>query len=134
MKAVIFFSGISGSSTADVSAVGSLLIPAMKKAGYRGDESVAIVAAASAMGILVPPCILMVILAAVANGLIPQTDASIGNIQAAATTFGLIQNSNMRDFDSAIANIAWSASFLAKSATLASASSVARSQIQIPDH
>jgi len=63
----IFFSGISGSSTADVSAVGSLLIPAMKKAGYRGDESVAIVAAASAMGILVPPCILMVILAAVAN-------------------------------------------------------------------
>jgi C4-dicarboxylate transporter DctM subunit len=39
----------------------------MKKAGYRGDESVAIVAAASAMGILVPPCILMVILAAVAN-------------------------------------------------------------------
>jgi len=63
----IFFSGISGSSTADVSAVGSLLIPAMKQAGYRADESVAIVAAASAMGILVPPCILMVILAAVAN-------------------------------------------------------------------
>jgi tripartite ATP-independent transporter DctM subunit len=63
----ILFSGISGSSTADVSAVGSLLIPAMKRAGYRGEESAAIVAAASAMGILVPPCILMVVLAAVAN-------------------------------------------------------------------
>ncbi len=63
----ILFSGISGSSTADVSAVGSLLIPAMKRAGYRAEESVAIVAAASAMGILVPPCILMVVLAAVAN-------------------------------------------------------------------
>jgi C4-dicarboxylate transporter DctM subunit len=63
----ILFSGISGSSTADVSAVGSLLIPAMKRAGYKPEESVAIVAAASAMGILVPPCILMVVLAAVAN-------------------------------------------------------------------
>ena len=39
----------------------------MKRAGYRGEESAAIVAAASAMGILVPPCILMVILAAIAN-------------------------------------------------------------------
>jgi tripartite ATP-independent transporter DctM subunit len=63
----ILFSGISGSSTADVSAVGSLLIPAMKRAGYKSEESVAIVAAASAMGILVPPCILMVVLASVAN-------------------------------------------------------------------
>ena len=63
----ILFSGISGSSTADVSAVGSLLIPAMKRAGYKAEESVAIVAASSAMGILVPPCILMVVLAAVAN-------------------------------------------------------------------
>ncbi len=63
----ILFSGISGSSTADVSAVGSLLIPAMKRAGYEAEESVAIVAASSAMGILVPPCILMVVLAAVAN-------------------------------------------------------------------
>jgi C4-dicarboxylate transporter DctM subunit len=63
----ILFSGISGSSTADVSAIGSLLIPAMKRAGYKSEESVAIVAGASAMGILVPPCILMVVLAAVAN-------------------------------------------------------------------
>lgn len=63
----MLFSGISGSSTADVSAVGSVLIPAMKRAGYTGEESAAVVAAASAMGILVPPCILMVVLAALAN-------------------------------------------------------------------
>lgn len=63
----ILFSGISGSSVADVSAIGSLLIPAMVRAGYRPETSVAIVSAASAMGILVPPCILMVILAAVGN-------------------------------------------------------------------
>ena len=57
-----FFSGISGSTVADVSAIGSLLIPAMKKAGYRPPESVSIVSAATAMGILVPPCIMMVVL------------------------------------------------------------------------
>ncbi len=57
-----FFSGISGSTVADVSAIGSLLIPAMKKANYTAESSVAIVCAASAMGILVPPCITMVVL------------------------------------------------------------------------
>ena len=57
-----FFSGISGSTVADVSAIGSLLIPAMKKAGYRPADSVSIVSAATAMGILVPPCIMMVVL------------------------------------------------------------------------
>jgi tripartite ATP-independent transporter DctM subunit len=57
-----FFSGISGSTVADVSAIGSLLIPAMKKAGYSSENAVSIISAATAMGILVPPCILMVVL------------------------------------------------------------------------
>jgi tripartite ATP-independent transporter DctM subunit len=57
-----FFSGISGSTVADVSAIASLLIPAMKRAGYKSETCVSIVSAASAMGILVPPCILMVVL------------------------------------------------------------------------
>lgn len=63
----IFFSGISGSTAADVSAIGSLLIPTMNKAGYRPPTTVAIVSAASAMGILVPPCILMVVLGTMVN-------------------------------------------------------------------
>jgi tripartite ATP-independent transporter DctM subunit len=57
-----FFSGISGSTIADVSAIASLLTPAMKKAGYSSENTVCIISAATAMGILVPPCILMVIL------------------------------------------------------------------------
>jgi len=56
------FSGISGSTTADVSAIGSLMIPAMVKAGYKPELAVSIVSAASSMGILVPPCIAMIIL------------------------------------------------------------------------
>jgi tripartite ATP-independent transporter DctM subunit len=63
----ILFYGISGSAVADVSAVGSILLPAMKRAGYRAEESVSIVSAASATGILVPPSILMIILAFLAN-------------------------------------------------------------------
>jgi tripartite ATP-independent transporter DctM subunit len=61
------FSGISGSSVADVSAMGSLLIPAMKRAGYRPELAVSIVTSASAMGMLVPPCIPMIVLASLTN-------------------------------------------------------------------
>lgn len=62
-----FFSGISGSSVADVSAMGSLLIPSMQRAGFRAESAVSIVAAASAMGMLVPPCIPMVVLASITS-------------------------------------------------------------------
>jgi C4-dicarboxylate transporter, DctM subunit len=61
------FSGISGSTIADVSAIGSTMIPPMTKAGYKPEQAVAVVAAASAMGILVPPCILMIVIGSIAN-------------------------------------------------------------------
>ena len=56
------FSGIS-----DVSAIGATMSPPMTRAGYRPGQAVSIVAAASAMGILVPPCILMIVLGSIAN-------------------------------------------------------------------
>jgi C4-dicarboxylate transporter DctM subunit len=65
--AEILFSGISGSTTADVSAISSLLVPSMRRAGYSGPEAVSVVAAASAMGILVPPCLTMVVLGSLVN-------------------------------------------------------------------
>lgn len=61
------FSGISGSVVADTSAVGGVVIPLMRKAGYSGPLSVAIVSASSAMGILVPPCIPMIVMAGMVN-------------------------------------------------------------------
>ena len=61
------FSGISGSTIADVSAIGATMIPPLTKSGYKPEEAVSVVAAASAMGILVPPCILMIIIGAIAN-------------------------------------------------------------------
>jgi C4-dicarboxylate transporter DctM subunit len=65
--AEIIFSGISGSTAADVSAISSLLVPSMRRAGYSGPEAVSVVAAASAMGILVPPCLTMVVLGSLVN-------------------------------------------------------------------
>jgi C4-dicarboxylate transporter DctM subunit len=63
----MLFSGISGSTTADVSAMTSMLLPSMKRAGYTAEYAIAIVSAASALGILVPPCIVMVVFGAMAN-------------------------------------------------------------------
>ena len=59
--------GYLGSTVADVSAIGSTMIPPMLRAGYRPEQAVAVVSAASAMGILVPPCILMIVIGSVAN-------------------------------------------------------------------
>jgi tripartite ATP-independent transporter DctM subunit len=65
--AEMIFSGISGSTVADVSAMSSMLVPAMRRSGYTTEYAVSIVSAASAMGILIPPCIIMVVLGALMN-------------------------------------------------------------------
>ncbi len=57
----MLFSGVSGAVTADTAAIGSLLIPPMVKAGYGRERSTAILSAACGMGILVPPCIQMIV-------------------------------------------------------------------------
>ncbi|MGE5171555.1 MAG: TRAP transporter large permease [Rudaea sp.] len=57
----MLFAGISGSSTAEAAGVGGVLIPAMKKQGYDTQFSVALVACAAVMGVIIPPSILMVV-------------------------------------------------------------------------
>ena len=70
--ASMFFSGISGSATADASAMGSMLIPAMKKNGFDSDYTVAVNASSSAIGPIIPPSIMMVIYGSIANVSIAQ--------------------------------------------------------------
>jgi len=53
----MFLAGISGSSVADAAAIGSTLIPAMKKKGYDEGFSPAVIASASTIGIIIPPSI-----------------------------------------------------------------------------
>jgi len=51
----MFFGGITGSCVADVSALGSIMIPMMKKKGYDTDYAVGITISSAVQGVLVPP-------------------------------------------------------------------------------
>ncbi len=66
--ASMFFGGISGSAVADASALGSILIPMMKKRGYDTDYAVNVTISASLTGILIPPSHNMIIYALAAGG------------------------------------------------------------------
>ena len=61
----ILFAGLTGAAVADTAAIGSMLVPAMKKQGYKADYSAAVTAASSIIGPIIPPSIIMVIYAAV---------------------------------------------------------------------
>ncbi len=63
----MIFAGISGSSTAESAAISTVFIPAMRERGFRENFAVAIAAASSTMGVIIPPSILMVIYGAVAS-------------------------------------------------------------------
>ncbi len=53
----MIFAGITGAAVADTSAVGAILIPAMKKDGYDSDFSAAVTATSSTIGPVIPPSI-----------------------------------------------------------------------------
>lgn len=63
----MLFGGISGSSTADTAGVGKVLIPHMIKEKYDKETAVAVTAASSTMGMVIPPSIPMVIFASLAG-------------------------------------------------------------------
>lgn len=59
----MLFAGLSGSAVADTSALGSMLIPAMEKNGYKRKFAAAITAASSVIGPIIPPSGIMIIYA-----------------------------------------------------------------------
>jgi len=63
-----FFGGISGSAVADVSSIGTILIPMMKDKGYDADYSVAVTVTSACQGIIIPPSHNMVIYSLAAGG------------------------------------------------------------------
>jgi tripartite ATP-independent transporter DctM subunit len=63
----MIFAGISGVSSADTLGVGSVMIPAMKKEGYPKGFSVAVTAASSTLGNIIPPSLMMIIYSATAG-------------------------------------------------------------------
>jgi C4-dicarboxylate transporter, DctM subunit len=63
----MFFAEISGSAVADVAALGSILIPAMKKRGYPGTFAAAVTSSSASLAIIIPPSIPMILYAAMAE-------------------------------------------------------------------
>ena len=56
-------SGVSGSGNADTAAIGSMMIPALKKDGYEEGFAVALIAAAGSLGPIIPPSVMMIVFA-----------------------------------------------------------------------
>jgi len=94
--ASMLFGGISGSSVADVSSIGSIMIPMMKKVGYDNDYSVAVTISSSVQGVIIPPSHNVIIYALAAgwvtvtiNGVSKQLSLSIGKLFLAGVIPGV---------------------------------------------
>jgi tripartite ATP-independent transporter DctM subunit len=68
----LFFAEISGSAVADVAALGSILIPQMKKRGYSGAFSAAVTSSSASLAIIIPPSIPMILYAVSAGTSVEQ--------------------------------------------------------------
>jgi len=79
----VIYAGISGAAVADAAAIGSIMIPAMKNAGYSARFTAAINAAAATIGPIFPPSIPMIIYGVIAN-------VSVGKLFLAGVIPGLI--------------------------------------------
>ena len=67
----VFFAAISGSSPVTVIAIGSIMVPALIKAGYPEKFSIGLLTSAGSLGILIPPSIPMIIYAIVVSSATP---------------------------------------------------------------
>ena len=83
--ACTLFGGVSGSPVADVSAMGSVMIPMMKKEGYHADYAVNVTTHASLVGALMPTSHNMIIYSLAAGGTV-----SIGKLIAAGVVPALV--------------------------------------------
>lgn len=61
------FAGVSGSSTADASAIASIVVPTMKQSGYKPGFAAALIACAGTIGAIIPPSMVMVVYGAIAQ-------------------------------------------------------------------
>jgi len=77
------FAGISGTALADVSSIGAILIPAMKKEGYGAGFSAAVTASSSTVGPIIPPSLPMIIVGTLAS-------VSIGDLFMAGALPGIL--------------------------------------------
>ena len=81
--ASMFFAEISGSAVADVAALGSILIPAMKRSGYPTPFAAAVTSSSATLAVIIPPSIPMILYAVMSN-------SSVGELFVAGIIPGLL--------------------------------------------
>jgi tripartite ATP-independent transporter DctM subunit len=90
--ASMFFAEISGSAVADIAALGSILIPAMKAKGYPAPLAAAVMSSAATLAVIIPPSIPMILYAVMAEtsvvqlfvaGIVPGVLGGLGLMGAA---------------------------------------------------
>ncbi len=91
----MFFAGISGSATAEASALGSILIPAMSKQGMPPAYSASLVGISALLGPIIPPSITMIVFGVLAGAPIGQLFIA-GVIPGLLITTGLLIYGNWR--------------------------------------
>lgn len=67
ITANLFLAGTSGSAVADAAAIGTTMIPEMKKRGYTAKYAAGIISASACMAPIIPPSIMFILLGAIAN-------------------------------------------------------------------
>ncbi len=87
--ASMFFAEISGSAVADVSALGSILIPAMKSKGYPAALAAATLSSAATLAVIIPPSIPMILYAVMAETSVVQLFVA-GIVPGVLGGFGLM--------------------------------------------
>ena len=99
--ASMFFAEISGSAVADVAALGSILIPAMKSKGYPAPLAAAVMSSAATLAVIIPPSIPMILYAVMAEtsvvqlfvaGIVPGV---LGGFCLMATAYWLARRYNL---------------------------------------
>ncbi len=97
VMACALFAAVSGSSPATVVAIGSILLPAMVRAGFPPRFGAGVITTSGALGILIPPSIVMVMYAVATSGMVVQgpngqnvTSASVGQLFVAGVIPGLM--------------------------------------------
>ncbi len=83
VMACALFAAVSGSSPATVVAIGSILMPAMVKAGFPNRFGAGVITTSGALGILIPPSIVMVMYSV-------STNTSVGALFIAGVIPGLV--------------------------------------------
>lgn len=79
----VFFAGVSGSAVSDAAALGSALVPEMKRRGYTVDYAAAITGASSIIGPIIPPSVILIFYGAL-------MDTSVAALFAAGIVPGLL--------------------------------------------